>query len=55
MGPHVRENEVDDPKDGGLILFNTFLGKSYLYWLEALSLMRRLTDGIAMIDRKSVV
>ena len=47
MGSDVRENELDDIKDGGLVC--CFLGTSYLYWLEALSLMKRLTDGIAMI------
>ena len=47
MGFDVKENEINDIKDGGLVC--SFLGTSYLYWLEALSLMKRLADGIAMI------
>ena len=47
MGSDGKENEINDIKDGGLVC--SFWGTSYLYWLEALSLMKRLTDGIATI------
>ena len=47
MGSDVKENEINDIKDCGVVY--SFLGTSYLYWLEALSLMKRVTDGIAMI------
>ena len=47
MDSDVRENEISDLKDGGLVC--SFLGTSYLYWLEALSLMNKMTNGIAMI------
>ena len=47
MGSDGRENKINDLKAGGLVC--TFLGRRYLHWLEALSLMKRLTDGIAMI------
>ena len=47
MGSDIKENGINDIKDGGLVC--SFLGTSYLYWLEALSLMKRLIDGIAMI------
>ena len=47
MGSDVKENEINDIKDGGLVC--SVLGTSYLHWLEALSLMKRLTDGITMI------
>jgi hypothetical protein len=43
----VRGNTIDDLKDSGSVC--TFLNTSYLYWLEALSLMKRLPDGIVMI------
>ena len=47
MGSDVRENDINDLKDGGLVC--NFLRTSFLYWLEALSLIKKLTDGIAMI------
>ena len=47
MGSDVKENKINDIKDGGLV--GSFLGTSYLYWLEALSLMTRLTDASLMI------
>ncbi|KAH8645897.1 beta transducin-like protein HET-D2Y [Tricladium varicosporioides] len=37
-----------DLKDSGPV--NKFLRQSYLYWLEALSLIRGLSNGIAMIE-----
>jgi len=43
----VRGNTINDLKNGGLVC--TFLNTSYLYWLEALSLMKSLPDGIVMI------
>jgi hypothetical protein len=43
----VRGNTINDLKDSGSVY--NFLNKSYLYWLEALSLMKSLPDGIAMI------
>ena len=41
------EENNSDLKDGGLV--NEFLCRSYLYWLEALSLIRGLSSGIVMI------
>ncbi|CZR65327.1 related to vegetatible incompatibility protein HET-E-1 [Phialocephala subalpina] len=43
----VRGNTIDDLKNGGSV--SSFLNTSYLYWLEALSLMKSLPDGIVMI------
>jgi hypothetical protein len=43
----VRGNTIYDVKDGGSVY--SFLSTSYLYWLEALSLMRSLPDGIIVI------
>ncbi|KAM3067045.1 hypothetical protein ACMFMG_011824 [Clarireedia jacksonii] len=42
-------NSNDDLKDSGSVY--KFLTKSYLYWLEALSLMRSLANGILMIRK----
>ena len=47
MDSDVWENNINDIKDGGLIC--SFFRTKYLYWLEALSLIKKLTDGIAMI------
>ncbi|RFU32244.1 hypothetical protein B7463_g4094, partial [Scytalidium lignicola] len=41
------EETRNDLKDGGLV--DKFLCQSYLYWLEALSLIRGLSSGIIMI------
>ncbi|KAH8764490.1 hypothetical protein BGZ57DRAFT_722808, partial [Hyaloscypha finlandica] len=38
-----------DLKDGGSVY--TFLCQSFLYWLEALSLMKSVSDGIVMIRK----
>ncbi|OBT59970.1 hypothetical protein VE03_10641, partial [Pseudogymnoascus sp. 23342-1-I1] len=43
----IRGNTINDIKDGGSVY--SFLRASYLYWLEALSLMKSLPDGIIMI------
>lgn len=43
----VGGNTINDLKDGGSVY--KFLRTSYLYWLEALSLMKSLSDGIVMI------
>ena len=42
-----REDTINDVKDGGSV--HQFLRTSYIYWLEALSLMKSLPDGIVMI------
>jgi hypothetical protein len=42
-----RGNAINDLKEGGSVY--NFLSTSYLYWLEALSLMKSLPDGIVMI------
>jgi hypothetical protein len=42
-----REDTTNDIKDGGLV--HQLLKTSYIYWLEALSLMKSLPDGIVMI------
>jgi hypothetical protein len=43
----IRGNTITDLKDCGSVY--NFLSKSYLYWLEVLSLMKSLLDGIVMI------
>jgi len=43
------ENTINDLKDGGSVA--QFLYQSYLYWLEALSLMRSLSSGILIIKK----
>jgi hypothetical protein len=45
----TRENTSNDLKDGGSV--DKFLCQSYLYWLEALSLMRSLSSGVVMIRK----
>jgi hypothetical protein len=45
----TRRNTNSDLKDGGSV--DNFLCKSYLYWLEALSLMRSLSSGVVMIRK----
>jgi hypothetical protein len=40
----TKENTINDLKDGGSVY--SFLCQSFLYWLEALSLMRSLSVGI---------
>jgi hypothetical protein len=45
----TRENTIDNLKDSGSVF--KFLRQSYLYWLEALSLMKGLSDGILMIRK----
>jgi len=45
----TRKNIVNDYKDGGSV--DIFLREYYLYWLEALSLMRSLPSGIVMIRK----
>jgi hypothetical protein len=42
-----REDTINDLKDGGSV--HQFLSTSYIYWLEALSLMKNLPDSIVMI------
>jgi hypothetical protein len=42
-------NANNDLKDGGSVY--SFLCQSFLYWLEALSLMKSLPDGIVMIRK----
>lgn len=43
----IKGDSADDLKDGGLV--HDFLQKNYLYWLEALSLIKSLPNGIRMI------
>ncbi|KAH7308785.1 WD40-repeat-containing domain protein [Rhexocercosporidium sp. MPI-PUGE-AT-0058] len=42
-------NTMNDLKDGGSVY--SFLCQSFLYWLEALSLMKSLSDSILMIKK----
>ncbi|RYP31995.1 hypothetical protein DL767_005440 [Monosporascus sp. MG133] len=51
---HLRDcdptnNAVDDLQDGGSVA--QFLASKYLYWLEALSLLRSMSEGIASMLR----
>jgi hypothetical protein len=43
----IRGNTTNDLRDSGSVY--SFLKKSYLYWLESLSLTKNLSDGIVMI------
>jgi hypothetical protein len=45
----TKGNTMNDLKDGGSVY--SFLCQSSLYWLEALSLMKSLSDGIIMIRK----
>ncbi|KAH8600212.1 WD40-repeat-containing domain protein [Bisporella sp. PMI_857] len=45
----TKGNTMNNFKDGGSVY--SFLCQSFLYWLEALSLMRSLSDGILMIRK----
>ncbi|KAH6700670.1 NACHT domain-containing protein [Leptodontidium sp. MPI-SDFR-AT-0119] len=45
----TKGNTMNDLKDGGSVY--SFFCQSFLYWLEALSLMRNLSDGILMIRK----
>ena len=45
----TRANASSNLKEGGLVY--KFLYQSYLYWLEAISLMRSLSGGIVMIRK----
>ncbi len=40
----ISENAEEDLRDGGSV--DTFLRRHYLHWLEALSLLRSMSDGI---------
>lgn len=43
-----------DLQDGGIV--NTFLKEKYLYWLEALSLLRSMSEGVMAVQKlKSLV
>ncbi|KUJ15217.1 NACHT-domain-containing protein [Mollisia scopiformis] len=46
---HTLEDKIRNLQDGGSVY--SFLCQSFLYWLEALSLMKNLPDGIVMINR----
>jgi hypothetical protein len=43
----IRWNVINDLKEDSLVY--NFLSKKFIYWLEALSLMKSLPDGIVMI------
>lgn len=49
LGCMDKGNTTNHLKDGGLV--HNFLSQSFLYWLEALSLMRSFSDGIIMIKK----
>lgn len=44
---NIRENKISSLQDESLVY--NFLNKSYLYWLEALSLKKSVLDGIIII------
>jgi hypothetical protein len=46
---NFQKESINDLKDSGLV--HSFLRKSFLYWLEALSLMKCMSDGITMIRK----
>ncbi|PQE03465.1 Vegetative incompatibility HET-E-1 protein [Rutstroemia sp. NJR-2017a BBW] len=47
LDSNTRGNSNDDLKDSGSV--HKFLCQSFLYWFEALSLMRSLANGVVMI------
>jgi hypothetical protein len=47
-----REDTTNDLKDGGSV--HQFLRTIYIYWLEALSLMKSLPDSIVMIMKLEI-
>ncbi|PQE09027.1 hypothetical protein CJF30_00010830 [Rutstroemia sp. NJR-2017a BBW] len=49
LDSNTRGNSNDDLKDSGTV--HKFLYHSFLYWFEALSLMRSLSNGIIMIRK----
>lgn len=48
-GTGNRPQHLRDLKPGGLL--DKFLRRSFLYWLEALSLIRRISDGVIAVTR----
>jgi hypothetical protein len=44
-----REDAIKDLKDSGLVC--SFLRQYFLYWLEALSLLRRVSEGVVIIRK----
>lgn len=42
-------SQGDDLRDGSII--HTFLQKNYLYWLEALSLLRSMSEGVVAVRK----
>jgi hypothetical protein len=46
---HTREDTIKDLKDGGSVY--SFLRQSFLYWLEALSLLKSVSNGVVMIKK----
>jgi hypothetical protein len=44
-----KSTRQDDLQDGGVV--HTFLKAKYLYWLEALSLLRGISDGVIVIGK----
>lgn len=47
--PQVSVNVPGDLEEGGLV--DTFFRKNYLYWLETISLLRSLSEGLALMLR----
>ncbi|KAH9204387.1 heterokaryon incompatibility protein-domain-containing protein [Leptodontidium sp. 2 PMI_412] len=45
----TREDTIKDLKDSGLVY--SFLHQYFLYWLEALSLLKSLSEGVVMIQK----
>ncbi|KAL2137636.1 hypothetical protein VTI28DRAFT_8723 [Corynascus sepedonium] len=49
-----KKNASRDLQDGGLV--DTFLREKYLYWLEALSLLKRMSEGVAsMLELEDLI
>ena len=45
----TRKDTIKDLKDGGLV--SNFLHRYFLYWLEALSLLKSVSEGVVMIRK----
>jgi hypothetical protein len=48
-----RKNAIDDVRTGGLV--EDFLRRKYLYWLEALSLCRSMSEGVLSIAKLEAI
>ncbi|KAI8710415.1 NACHT domain-containing protein [Fusarium sp. LHS14.1] len=51
-GPWVKMSD-EDPQDAGIV--RSFLQKKYLYWLESLSLLRSMSEGVMAVQKLEAI